>query len=301
MSSPYNEPSAAERGAGATQQQVSQSAMPGVAARPEQQGLRAQAGQCDLPRPAEQPGLSVQAEQPGLAGFPGPAQAGGSRPSYGHPASHWQPGTSAPWKQSPDGTAVFRRLAPLVLWWVWVAFAIFNLVQVVIPDHDYFSAEMAAGLLALTGVAYAAALRPRLVADDAGVVVMNPFRDHVIRWGAVRGVYLGDSVELSCAREEPRKDKTIYCWALYSGRRSRLKSQQLGVRSWSRMSQRSAPAAEPAATDPAQLMAAELSRRSNAARQAGVPAATLESRWAWLPVAAIVVPAAALAVLLLVG
>lgn len=293
--------------------------MPGVAARPEQAEQAEQAGQHALSAQPDgsdltvqavvQPGLPMQAEpgppvqpdQPGLAGFPGPAEPGGSRPSYDQPASHWQPGTSAPWKQSPDGTAVFRRLAPLVLWWVWVAFAIFNFVQVVIPDHDYFSAEMAAGLLALTGVAYATALRPRLVADDAGVVVKNPVRDHVIRWGAVRGVYLGDSVELSCAREEPRKDKTIYCWALYSGRRSKLKSQQLGVRSWSRMSPRGAAAPEPAATDPAQLMAAELGRRSNAARQAGAPAATLESRWALLPVAAIVVPAAALIVLLLVG
>jgi hypothetical protein len=47
------------------------------------------------------------------------------------------------------------------------------------------------------------------------------------------------------------------------------------------------------------LMAAELGRRSAAARQSGAPQAILESRWAWLPVAYFVVPALALLVLIL--
>ena len=231
---------------------------------------------------------------------PSPADGGGNQQRYGQPPSHWQPGTPAPWKQSADGTAVFRRLSPLVLWWLWVAFAIFNLIQVVFPDHDYFSIELTLGLLAVTGVAYATALRPKLIASATGILVRNPLRDHVVAWGAVRGVYLGDSVELSCAREEPAKDKTVYCWALYSGRRSRAKSQQLGIKSWTRMSRAMPESSEPAKVDPAQLMAAELGRRSASARDAGAPAATLESRWAWAPIAAIVVPALVLLILALV-
>ena len=217
------------------------------------------------------------------------------RPAFGGPL----PGTKSPWKEGNDGRTVFRRVPPIVLWWVWVVFALFNVIQVIIPDHDYFSVEFAVGLLAVTGVVYATALRPKVFATPDGIEVQNPVRDHVIRWGALNGVYLGDAVELSCARPTPRNDQTIYCWALYSRRRSRMKSQQLGVRSWSRVSPRGATATEPTVHDPAQLIAAELGRRSTQAREVGASAATLESRWAWQPIALIVVPAAALLALLL--
>jgi len=232
---------------------------------------------------------------PGPSG-PEPRLPGG----LGLPGDPDLPGSRRPWKTADDGRTVFRRVTPLVLWWIWVAFALFNLIQVIIPDHDYFSLDLAAGLLALTGVAYATALRPRLIADDDGILVLNPVRDHLIRWGAVNGVFLGDSVELTCARAAPLKDKTVYCWALYSGRRSRQKQQQLGVRSWSRHAGRaSAEANELASQDASQLMAAELGRRSTRAREAGAPAAALSSRWAWLPVSCVLVPAVALLVLVL--
>jgi Bacterial PH domain len=216
-------------------------------------------------------------------------------PAPGSPLPDGLAGGRSPWKATKDGRTVFRRGTPFILWWIWIAFAIFNVVQVIIPDHDYFSLELTAGLLAVTGVAYATALRPRVIASDDGIVVHNPIADHLVRWGAVSGVYLGDSVELNCARPAPRKDKTVYCWALYSNRRSRMKQQQLGVRSWLQTSNRApAEAKELASQDSAQLMAAELGRRATTARQAVAPAAVLESRWAWWPIAAIVVPAAAL-------
>jgi hypothetical protein len=186
----------------------------------------------------------------------------------------------------------------MVLWWIWVLFALFNVIEVIIPTHDYFSIEFAAGLLAVTGIAYATTLRPRVLATPDGLEVQNPVRDHLIRWGALNGVYLGDAVELSCARPGPRKDKTIYCWALYSGRRSRQKSQQLGMRSWTRAS-RSVASSQPPVHDPAQVIAAELGRRSTTAREAGMATATLESRWAWVPIALICVPAVALLALVL--
>jgi Bacterial PH domain len=216
-------------------------------------------------------------------------------PAFGGPL----PGTQRPWKVTADGRTVFRRATPLILWWAWVAFAIFNLVQVIVPDHDYFSIELVAGLLAVTGVAYATTLRPRVIADEDGILVRNPLRDHLIGWGGVNGVYLGDSVELSCARPEPRKDKTVYCWALYTNRRRRTKSQQLGVRSWTRPASRAAAAGEVPAEDAGHLMATELGRLSAEAREAGAPAAIVESRWAWLPVALILIPAAALLALAL--
>ena len=69
----------------------------------------------------------------------------------------------APWKSRADGKTVFRREAPFIFCWIWIAFVIFNVIQVVIPDHDYFSIELTVGLLGLTGLAYACGFRPRVV------------------------------------------------------------------------------------------------------------------------------------------
>jgi hypothetical protein len=226
--------------------------------------------------------------------------------SYGHTTpSGAKASRSTPWKTTADGRTIFRRGTPFVVWWAWVAFAIFNIAQIAIPDHDYFSLELTAGLLAVTAVMYACTLRPRVLTDSDGVRVYNPYREHRIRWGALSGVYLGDSVELCSARSEPKKDKTIYCWALYSGRRTRLKARLRSERERSRMygdrtaRRAEADAQELARQDIVQLMAAEIGRRSTDAKQRGVPAAVLESTWAWWPLAYVLVPAALLLGLLL--
>jgi Bacterial PH domain len=241
------------------------------------------------------PGFGGPGSVGGATGLPAAGLAASGQAAFGGPL----PGSTNPWKEMADGRTVFRRIGPIVLWWVWVAFVLFNLVQLAVSGRSYFSIELAVGLLTATGVAYATTLRPRVIASPDGLEVQNPVRDHIIRWGALNGVYLGDAVELTCVRPTPSKEKTIYCWALYSGRRSRTKSQQFGVRSWNRMSGRAGGTSEPQVGDPAQLIAAELGRRSTKAREAGTVAATLESRWAWLPIAVICVPAAALLALIL--
>jgi Bacterial PH domain len=240
------------------------------------------------PEPQPQPAPAVQPEpQPALAVSPR-AGPGGSL------------GVSAPWRAAADGKAVFRRGGPLVLWWLWVAFAVFNFADVAVRDHDYFSSELTAGLLAVTAVAYACALRPRVEADKEAIRVYNPYRDHLVRWGALNGVFLGDSVELACARPSPKQDKTIYCWALYSGRRSRRRGQLRAERHEARVTWRTAAEiSQQKQPDAVKLMAAELGRRSADARKLGAQPATIESRWAWLPVAYLLVPAALLLALVL--
>jgi hypothetical protein len=204
-------------------------------------------------------------------------------------------------KATADGKILYRRLTPIVVWWAWLAFAAFCLADVVIPAHSYVSLEVVAGLLTVTAVVYACALRPRVIADDDSVLVHNPFRDHRVRWGAVRGVFLGDSVEFSCARAAPKKDKTIYCWALYTARRSRMRSQmQRSLLKTGRSARMVNEAADQQRTDPVLSIAAELGRSCKDARDRGVPEAVLESEWAWLPlVAALVLAAATLALILL--
>lgn len=255
------------------------------------------------PAPLAGPTAATSASQSNRGyASPGPAEAAGA--GYGTPGP--PAGDRLPWKAATDGRTVFRRGTPFVVWWAWVVFAVFNVVQVAIPDHDYFSFELAAGLLAVTAIVYATALRPRVVTDEDGVSVQNPFRDHRIRWGALNAVYLGDSVEFSCARPAPRKDKTIYCWALYSARRSRMRARlraergrggglfAVSSRRPAISSRAPAEAQELAKQDPVQLMAAEIGRQTTEAKQRGAPAAVLESAWAWWPLAYLLVPAALL-------
>lgn len=207
---------------------------------------------------------------------------------------------TTPWKSAADGRTIFRRGTPFIVWWVWVAFAIYNLAEIVIPDHDYFSLELTAGLLAVTAVMYACTVRPRVLAAEEGVLVLNPYRDHRIRWGALTGVYLGDSVEFACARKAPLNEKTIYCWALYSGRRSRMKNHMRMERERARtygsgtIRHAQAEAQELSRKDIVQLMAAEIGRRLTEAKQRGAPDAVLASSWAWWPLVYLLVPAALL-------
>lgn len=203
-------------------------------------------------------------------------------------------------KATPDGKILYRRLTPIALAWAWLAFVVFCLADVVIPAHSYLSLEVVAGLLTVSALVYACALRPRVMADDESVLVHNPFRDHHLRWGAVRGVFLGDSVEFSCARPAPMKDKTVYCWALYTARRSRMRSQmQRSLLKVGRSARLPSESADLQRTDVVQLMAVELGRRCKDARERGVAEAVLESQWAWLPLVSVLALAAATLALIL--
>jgi hypothetical protein len=118
---------------------------------------------------------------------------------------------------------------PLVMWWIWVGLVVFSAVDLLIQGHRLVPPGYAFGGLAVTGLVFACTAWPRVIADEAGLKVLNPFRIFTIPWGAVRGIFLADSVEVQCARKLPKKDKTIYCWALSSPRRVRARAQ---LRAW---------------------------------------------------------------------
>ena len=128
----------------------------------------------------------------------------------------------------PDGRRVYRLTGPQVVWWGWLVLATVSLGDLVIQGHDYLSLKFAFGLLTVTGLVYACTLWPRVIADDNGVTVQNPFRRFTIPWGAVRGIFLADSVEIQCARGRQKKDKTVYSWALSSARRGRARAKLQG-------------------------------------------------------------------------
>jgi hypothetical protein len=209
------------------------------------------------------------------------------------------------WKTKPDGVTTFRHSAPLILWWAWIAFVLWNFYDVAISHPGIHSARVVVALLFVTGVMYACTLHARVDTDDEGVTIYNPVRHHRVPWTGVEGIYLGDSVEFSCHRPPPLKDKMIYSWALYSRRRSRARMQMQSSLFSSitsrRVSERAPKEAADLARQPdAQLMAAELGKKAQEARAAGGPAGYLRSTWSWLPIAAMVVPAIALVVAFLI-
>ena len=94
---------------------------------------------------------------------------------------------------------MFRSPTAVVVWVVWLLFAVGNWIDLAVQGRDHVSAVAAAILLLATGVAYVTAQRPRIIADDAGVTVRNPLRDHRIGWAGVAKVDLVDLLRVHCA------------------------------------------------------------------------------------------------------
>jgi hypothetical protein len=213
------------------------------------------------------------------------------------------------WRTRADGSTVFQMSMPVAGWWAWVVFAAVCLADLALQGHDRASLNAAIAIVAVTGFVYACALRPKVIADEGGITVLNPIRDYRVPWGAVKGIYLGDSVELQCARPEPKGHKTVYSWALYTRRRARARAE-LRTQRWNRRmsaggsagyGRRPGEARDLAQTAPAELMARELGRLRDQARERGAGGGAVAGRWAWLPIAAMIVPTIALVLAILVN
>ena len=241
-------------------------------------------------------------------------------------------------KVRPDGRRVYRLTGPVVVWWAWIGLLVFGLGDLLIQGAgQLFSLRFALGALTVTGLVFACTLWPKVIAHDDGLVVLNPFRSYAVPWAAVSGIFLADSLEVRGVRGGGRKDKTIYSWALSSGRRSRARAQLHGrqmeagrrskpaaferlpgqARELVKMTQteviarelaalseraRSAAASSTAAPDGAGPRTASLNGAgpqaatlNGAGPEAGAHSAVMSARWAWQPVAAILVPGIALA------
>jgi hypothetical protein len=75
-----------------------------------------------------------------------------------------------------------------------------------------------------TGVAYVCAQRPRILADQGGVTVVNPLRDHHAGWATVTEVDLADLVRVHC-QLGPGRSKAVYAWAVHYSRRKKMIAQ----------------------------------------------------------------------------
>jgi hypothetical protein len=185
-------------------------------------------------------------------------------------------------------------------------------------------------VLLVTGFAYALALRPRVVADQAGITIVNPFRDHHVPWAVIQGVDTGDWVKVHHTRDGSPvtavdvPGKAIECWALYLSARIKRKEARpgppsarsgvfgrigrLGEQESDGMSRMPAEARYLASLPPARAIAATLDTRAAKERARARQASSAQddpgrspvtARWAWFPLAAIAVPALALLITLL--
>ena len=135
--------------------------------------------------------------------------------------------------QSPDKPQVFRSPTAVVVWVVWLLFAVGNWIDLAVQGRDHASAVAAAILLLATGAAYVTAQRPRIIADKTGVTVRNPLRDHRIGWAGVAKVDLADLLRVHCAwggqagaeSGDQEQHKVISAWAVHYSRRRQFAAE----------------------------------------------------------------------------
>jgi PH (Pleckstrin Homology) domain-containing protein len=119
-----------------------------------------------------------------------------------------------------DQPQTFRSPTALVVWVVWLLFAVGNWIDLAVQGRDHASVVAAAILLLATGAAYVTAQRPRVLLDDAGLTIKNPVRDHRISWAAITDADLVDLLRVHCSLGERRK--TVSAWAVHYSRRRQL-------------------------------------------------------------------------------
>lgn len=242
-----------------------------------------------------------------------PRQGGGpagSGPADIGSASGLPAGATAGESALADKRKVFRLPGPIVLWWAWVVFVALNLGDLAIQGHDRTSLQIAIGLLAVTGVVYACAFRPRVITDADGLTMVNPVREYRVPWARVSEIYLGESVQIHCspAPAAGARAKVLHSWALYSPRRSRLKAEVRGRRMDRNLVSRPGDyarlpveAREAAKQHSAELMAREIQGLAQKARERGAVDGPVVASWAWLSMAAVLLPALALALVIAIG
>ena len=199
---------------------------------------------------------------------------------------------------APDDRLDEKSRVGWVLGWLWMVFALYNVVDIVRHPWDRASAYAGSILLLVSGIVYVIALRPRLRADPERVLIRNPLRDIEIPWGAVSDVNARDTVRIETDR------KQYHSWvghvpnrrrAQYSRAKLRAKTAELNADTRGRGFDRSGAGArtEVERQNQAEFMVQRLQNLSErfGPRSKDAGHTTESVRWYWPAVAALVVPA----------
>jgi hypothetical protein len=208
----------------------------------------------------------------------------------------------------------FRSPFAVALWWLWALFAVGNLIDLAVQGRTHGSLDAAFALLLITSVVYTAAQRPRLVADSAGLTIVNPLRDHRVGWAAVAGIDAAELIRVRCTwplDDGGTGSRAISSWAVHSSRRkqaaARMRAQRRSARAapggrgfgaFGTAPEARPPAPTAADADHVITALTALAEQANAATpdERAVPPV---STWNWMAVALIVVPALALLIAVL--
>ncbi|GAA2718136.1 PH domain-containing protein [Actinocorallia aurantiaca] len=180
----------------------------------------------------------------------------------------------------------FRSVLGLIVGWVWLVIAAAALLDVAFRGRDRASAIAAAVLLLGCGLAYALGLRPSVAAEETALVVRNPFRTTRLPWRRIKEIRPGRALTVAYDGGE------VEAWAVQASARSVARAR------------RAKPdpklpgnlAEQAAGRTPVDFAAERLEEvRARSGGDGEVAAA-----WSWTALAAVLVPLAALAVLLLV-
>jgi hypothetical protein len=211
---------------------------------------------------------------------------------------------------------VFRSPVAVAIWWLWVLFAVGNLIDLAVQGRDHLSVVAACALLLVTGVVYATAQRPRIVADADGVTVVNPVREHRAGWATVAGFDPTDLLRVRC--EWPAGDgvasggRVIYAWAAHSSRRRQVAEEmraqrrarggggRIGFGAFGASPPGDAPPPAPLGLN-VDVVIATLTERAEKAKAVtpGARAVPPASTWHRPAIAAVLIPALALLIVLL--
>jgi Bacterial PH domain len=210
-------------------------------------------------------------------------------------------------QQDPAGDReVFRSTGSLILWWLWAVFAAVTLADLIVQGSGHSAVIMAVLVVAITGLVYGCAFRPRIVADAGGITVENPLRDHRVPWATVEKVDAVHAVRVHCVPAPGAgTGKIIHSWAIQSSPRAARAAEYRSRRQARRLG--SAPgygrypaeAQEALRRSLAETTALQLDERVSREHGAGAAGGPPEARWAWAAIAAMAVPLLALIVVVL--
>jgi PH (Pleckstrin Homology) domain-containing protein len=201
---------------------------------------------------------------------------------------------------------VYRSSAAVALWWVWLVLAAAGLADLVIQGRDRMSLVAAALTITITGIMYACALWPRVVADAGGITVLNPLREYQVPWGTVDLVDIHGALRVHCqVPEGADKGRVVLSWAVQASPRAVMREQAKARRAVRRGTTPPGYARYPTqvqdvlARTPGEQAAYLLADRAQREQAAGAAGGQPRVRWAWLTIAAMAVPAVLLLAVLL--
>ncbi|MER5326132.1 hypothetical protein [Streptosporangium roseum] len=118
---------------------------------------------------------------------------------------------------------VFRSRTALVLGWIWMAFAAFNAVDLIVRYSGPSSLVAAAVLGVLTALVFIACLRPAVILTEDGVLVRNPLRNTSVPLAGVDEVVVSHSIKITSGGESVR------CWTPQTSARERAAAVRRGT------------------------------------------------------------------------